>query len=565
MPRQARVSRKKKVSPTQQDTFRFEKGVEPAARPVDYNTSVRPQNVDGGAVQGLLDILNLTGQVVKEGAKYKKNVVEPEQRKAGALAKAKGEGLNDDATEAFIEGYEQMAGEGEGYLELESILTEHYKANSGATPEEFMMTQDAAIKQFFAGRTENFITGALPGAIQLQKEYAGQYQREQVAQFEMDRLAKSRQKTDAAITKTLKEGGDAKALRSELNRLHVEGKDVGLQRMDVSEQFINLMGRRAEETGDSSLLDEVSQLPGPDGIRLIDNGKLAETIRTWENRAAQTANDKAKLLTQQKDKAQKELTTKLTTSIASLIDYVGEGSAEPDDRLKAAQEARKLMQSGLANNLLTDEDVRKYEKGLDTVFGADGLYANTTNMRVKIAALSLAETNPEAITATYLESIQDDLTRGDVEQVWKAMQRTHDERKKGGGKKSPQQNRFEELDKVIQKKVAKKDPITDSFLESNGPDKIEEYIVQRTLALETWRAENKKMWPTDIKETRQILNDAADMVKEVFPDDDIITTDTKQTITKDLEELDKMETEEVTKAANRESIVQELSIDIDNN
>lgn len=561
MPKQSRTKKSRRAAITQQETFRFGPKIEPAARPLQYDTRVRPQSQEGGALDALLTGLGLAGDIVEKGARYKKAVVDPAQREAGAISAAKGEALNEDATEAFIEGYEEMKGRGEGYNQLEAVLNEHYNENAGATPEEFAITQDNAIKEFFAGRTKSFIKGALPGAISLQKEYAGQYRRDQQEQFELDRLATSRQNVDAGITQSLKEGGDATAMRGLLNRLQMEGKDVGLSKMDISRQMVDLLGRRAEESGNSDMLTELSQMKGPDGIRLIDNKELADQVRLWEDRAAQTRRDMQSMTDKRIEKAKKEAKEAVTSKIAVLIDTVGNDAIPVEERMEAARITRKEMQSAYNKGLLTDEDIRKFEKGMDVVLGADGLFASTSNVRVKINALAKADKDPNSITAAYLESIQPHLTRKDVEAVWKASERSFDERRKNGNKKSVHQSLFEEMDKAFSKKVAIQDPITKSFTTPNGPDKMAEYLVQRQLHLEAWRQESGKAWPTDPKERKQIIEDSIEATLAQFPDEDLVAEEVNN-LNKELDSLSgELSDEQIREENRRSGLVKELDLE----
>jgi hypothetical protein len=189
MPKQAKIKKNKRSEVTQQDTFRYTQNIQPAARPVDYNTSVRPQNTSGGAAQALLDGLGIIESATPHAFdaldKTKKNY-----KKAGQEAKARGEAKDAPGSiipgtdDAWIEGYEEMTGAGEGYLELQKVLNEHANENSNATMAEFSMTQDQAIKQFFLGRTDAYTRGALPGAISLQKEYQREFIQKQQAEFE---------------------------------------------------------------------------------------------------------------------------------------------------------------------------------------------------------------------------------------------------------------------------------------------------------------------------------------------------------------------------------------------
>jgi hypothetical protein len=481
MPRQARVSRKKKQSPTQQETFRFEPKIEPAARPVDYNTRVVAKNTQGGWAEGLLGILNLSGDVVKEGARYKKNVVEPAQEEAGRIAAAKGETLNEDAAEAYVRGYEEMKGAGEGYMELERLLMDHSNQNAGATLEEFLVTQDQAIKGYMAGRTENFIRGILPGALSLQKEYQGQFLQKQQAEFELKKLTDYRSLVDANISKILKAKPEdtSKALREELNHLHANGKNFNLTKQQISNQMVSLMADRAFDSADPELMKFATE-PGPDGIRLIDNPKLADKVRSAIMNASNEQTRRFNHALKLQEKAIKDAKADIATDIADLTTIAGDPTVEPEKREQAIKMAieRINMYSDASRNKagieLSREELDHARKEIQDIYGPDGIFAAEDNADVLTDALLIAQEDPAQLTPAVLETLKPHLTRSGYESVRKEMASTYKRRKTAAHKETPDEKYYKQEKKSAQGRMNAKSPFGHPLFD-NGDEREREF------------------------------------------------------------------------------------------
>jgi hypothetical protein len=481
MPRQSKVSRRKKVTPTQQDTFRFEPQIKPAARPLDYNTSVRPQNTEGGWSEGLLGILSLADNIVEQGAKYKKNVVDPAQEEAGRIAAAKGEKLNDDAAEAYVRGYEEMKGAGEGYTELERALLDHSNENAGATLPEFLASQDAVIKQFMAGRTDNYIRGILPGAISLQKEYQGQFVRQQQAEFELKKLTDYRSLVDANISKILKAKPEntSKALREELNHLHSNGKNFNLNKQQISNQMVSLMADRAFDSANPELMKFATE-PGPDGIRLIDNPKLADKVRSAIMNASNEQTRRFNHALKLQEKAVNDAKADIATDIADLTTIAGDPTVDPAKREEAVKMAieRINMYSDASRNKagieLSRVEIEHARKEVQDIFGPDGIYAAVDNADVLTAALLTAQESPAELTPAVLETLKGHVTRSGYESIRKEMAATAQRRKTAAHKETPDEKYYKQEKKSAQGRMNMKSPFGHPLFD-NGDEREREF------------------------------------------------------------------------------------------
>ena len=142
MPRETRIKKSKRETVRQQDVFEYGPKIEPAARVLNYNTSVRAQNTEGGAAQALLEGLGIIEKTVPHAValvdKTKANYKEAGKLAAGAGGPAEApKTLMPGAEEAYIEGYQEMTGAGEGYLEIQALLEQHAVDNSGKNLDTF--------------------------------------------------------------------------------------------------------------------------------------------------------------------------------------------------------------------------------------------------------------------------------------------------------------------------------------------------------------------------------------------------------------------------------------------
>jgi hypothetical protein len=516
MPKQSRIKKNKRSEVRQQDVFEFGPKIEPAARPVNYNTSVRAQDTSGGAAQALLEGLGLAGDVLKEYGKYadKRDKAHKEE---GKLAAARGDQLNADATEAFIEGYEEMAGAGEGYLELQAVLNQHANENAGATLEEFATTQDAAIKQFFNGRSDSFTKGALPGAISLQREHQRDFIQAKQAEFEADKLAKSRALNDANITQIIK--GEPKNLskdiRMELNHRQVSGKQMGLSKMQISGQFVNLMAERAFDNADPNMM-QFAYEKGPDGIRLIDNPKLAPKIRQAEKDAKAEYTRRLNAIDKEREEALKDAKVAVNVKTVEVIDAAGNPELTEADRMKLVKGAYDLINKAEDAGMMTRAESEHHRDELGAIYGPDGLFAERDNVDRKIQALTLAQGNPEALTPEYLAALKKDITRESYEEIYKAAASTRQRRQTQSHKESPAEKHFKEQKKVYQDIVNRKNPFTNHAMFDRGDQREAAFNTALVKRMAVWQKQNQGKFPNE-DETKEIMDQASEDALKAVP------------------------------------------------
>jgi hypothetical protein len=433
--------------------------------------------MSGGAAQALLDGLGIIESATPHAfdalEKTKKNY-----KQAGQDAKARGEAKDAPGSvipgidEAWIEGYEEMAGAGEGYLELQQVLNKHANDNSNATMAEFSVTQDQAIREFFLGRTDAYTRGALPGAISLQKEYQREFIQKQQAEFELDKLTKSRSLVDANLTQIIKSEPEnlAVTVRTEINHAHERGKALGLSKLQVSNQFVNLMGERAFDSANPDMM-KFAYEKGPEGIRLIDNPKLAPKIRQFQEQAARERDRRQSERVKNAENVSKDVKTNALVRLTEMINFAGQPGGDPAERNEMLKQFDKELNKAVAQGHLSKTEADWFRDEQSAIHGPDGLFAETDNVDVKVQALIKAQEQPNEITAEYLNSIKPLLTRGSYEQVVKQLTSTWERRKTQAHRESPAEKHFKEQKKVYGSMVNRKNPYTGHALYDKGDER----------------------------------------------------------------------------------------------
>jgi succinate dehydrogenase flavin-adding protein (antitoxin of CptAB toxin-antitoxin module) len=185
MARETRIKKSQRKEVTQQDVFEYGPSIEPAARPVDYDTRVVAKNTKGGAAQALLDGLGLTGDLVGNYYQAKK-VIDANQQAEGKVAGARGDKLNADATEAFIKGHEMAS----GMAAVSEFQQEAFKKHTEllaneATPEEYEREMAGLERQALAAQSDAYTEGAVRGGmLEVNKKLSMQYAQAQVKRLQ---------------------------------------------------------------------------------------------------------------------------------------------------------------------------------------------------------------------------------------------------------------------------------------------------------------------------------------------------------------------------------------------
>jgi hypothetical protein len=512
MAKQSKTRRYRREDVKQQDVFEFGPSIEPAARPVDYDTRVTPKNVKGGAAEALLRGLGLLEDTVPAAVQIMENT-KKEHTEQGKLAAARGDKLNEDATEAFIEGYEQMKGAGEGYLELQSVLQKHYDENVGQDPASFSASQDIAIKNFFLGRSDNYIKGALPGAISLQKEYANDYTKKKAAEFQADLLATNRNHMDANITKIIKEQPEnlSKELRVELNRQQENMKMQGFHRSVSSAGMVNIMGDKAVQQGNRELM-KFAYEKGPDGIRVIDNAKLAEKVQAYEEAADREARRKVTQAREDRERREKDALSDITSNLSQYASAMSDPQVKPEQRKQLAIEFDKLLHSVSDRNNnpagleLTAKQIEHYKKMQDNITGLnDNMFANQSVAEVEARARQMARQQPHLLTPDQMNALVPFLSKDDYVSIIDLKAQSQESLRKTGHKKSERERRWDESFKLARDVVSKKNSMGEPMFE-RGPERERKYVKLVNAKLDQFRKENKGAWPDD-DQAEKIMDD----------------------------------------------------------
>jgi hypothetical protein len=525
MPKQAKIKKNKRSEVRQQDTFEYAQNIQPAARPVDYNTRVTPQNTQGGAAEALLQGLGL----LEKGTKATFDVIDKSKKnykEAGKIAAGKGEAKEAPGSiipgteDAWIEGYEEMTGAGEGYLELEKVLQAHANANAGATMDEFALTQDQVIREFFMGRTEAYSRGALPGAIQLQREHQKDFMERQQAEFELDKLTKSRALNDANITQIIKSEPESlsQTVRMELNHAQERGKVLGLSKLQVSNQFVNLMGQRAVDSADADIMKFAFE-KGPDGIRLIDNPKLAKSIKKYVDDADAEAVSRETARVKQQEKLRKDVTADIGTDLAEYSAMMRNPEIREEDRRLARDAFRKLLRkysdrdSNPHGIELTERQISGYEKDLQIITGAgDSLFGAASNPEVEANAREVARTNPLALTNEYMDQIKPFLSKDDYVAIVELRAQSMESRRKESHKKSQGEIRWEKSKSLALDVISKKNALGVALFEK-GPERERIGNALLNNLVDQFRQDNKGRWPNEL-EAYELGTQALKMVND---------------------------------------------------
>jgi len=480
MARESRVKKNRKQVVQQQDVFEYGQKIRPAARPVSVNTSVTPKNTSGGGAAALLQGLGLAGKAVQayEGMTKERDARHTDE---GKLAAARGDVLNDDATEAFIAGYEEITGAGEGYLELQQILNQHSNENAEATLAEYAKTQDMAIAEFFAGRTDSFTKGALPGAISLQKEHQRMFLNKKNVEFEADKLAKTRAFADSHITQIIKAAPAdmSKAIRKDLtNTQYLAAKDgMNMSKPQISAQYVGLMGKRAVDAADPSLLNLTAE-PDIYGHRLIDNPIVADTVRKFVDKAEAEQDSIATERVKKQEKAMKDVTADITSDLADYYAMAGDPTKNAQDRKAARQSMEKLLDavSDESSNpykiALPAEDIRRYRREIQTLTGQnDSLFASVSSPEVAADAKQAALMYPEQLTTEIMDNLKPFLSKDDYIAVLTQKASSLKTAKGQAHRKSPQEKIVEQSYATNKAVWSKKDALGHPMY-AFGPERV---------------------------------------------------------------------------------------------
>jgi len=526
MPKETRIKKSKRTHVRQQDVFEYGPKIEPAARVLQYNTSVRAQNTEGGAAAALLQGLGIVERAVPAAVAVVKGK-QKESKEAGKLAAGRGEpAVSPDSwvpgvNEAYIEGYQEMTGAGEGYLEIQTLLQQHAVDNAGEDLETFSKTQDMELSKYFAGRTDAFVKGALPGAISLQRQHQSQYLEKVAAEFEMDKLAKTRSLMDANTQQILATSTPeelATNLRMELNHAQDRGKQHGHHRSVSSTQMVNIIGKLAVESGNADLMRFAYELGSAGKIRVIDNDKLAARVSMYEKAARAEAKDMANQSRLNRERQEKDLHSNLTSGMAEFAGMVGNPNANPVERKKAREVLRKTLweysnsdrnEQGIQ---LTQAEIEHFQAELDQATGMnDSIFAATSVPEVEAGLKEAARHDPLSLTAEVMEKAKAFLKEEDYVSIRDLKAQTLSAAAKRGFVKSESHKDWDKDFSDNAAIVNKLNPLSKLPMYNRGPERHRELRFISDAKLEAFMKANNGRRP-DRLERRVIFNEA---IKEI--------------------------------------------------
>lgn len=335
MPRYARREKTKRYQFDAQDTHDyttpsldvFAQPVDPYAKPADPEGAIRLLSKRSADTEAFLSTLeNLQGALIS-GVKIKERL-DKEQTEKGRRAAIKGEAAPEGASDAYLYGHELITGKAAA-AELERALDEHYQANQDAPPEEFAKSQDQLIREFMSGRSEAFIDGITPDAIQLKREYRARHIKERTERVKLDGLSKLSIGVESDVRRiygdiTLSREDRAKMVREVITGAQdLAIASYGVDRPTVSDHMVGVLSRVAVDLGDVSVMDATKEVHA--GVRMIDNPKLAPKIEAGIRAATAEERRRKQEIEQDKKAEMARVENEIQTIVmANLVDPNGD-------------------------------------------------------------------------------------------------------------------------------------------------------------------------------------------------------------------------------------------------
>ena len=461
MPRQATVRERTRRQVDDRETFDFTTpNMKVSANPVDpyAKPGAPPQVLMSGDVKAFQAIMGNLQDALAGGQKIKKDYDKREQKRGGADAAA---GRKDeDPGEAYLIGHEIISGKAAaGDLEKQSL--DYYEKNKDVEPLQFKVGMERLQKQFLLGRSEAFVEGIMADAINIEQKYNLTYHHYTTKRVKEDGLANIAKGFDydiqsiAADTSTTRED-KAKAIREMFTGAQaLGGMTYGLTKNEVSDHLINVMSRKALELGDPDLM-KFAWVGDKDGIRLVDNPKLAANIeqgvKVADNEKATRTNEFDKRVL----KLQKDVENRVGNNIAELL---VDGNADT----KAAYEMLRQYSDPSRNKegvMLTPSFVEHSHR----------LIAN------RGAGFAL-QSDPEVYASAMDKAGRGELSLSDIrglkshmeEGEWKSVLALNIREQNSAGVRTPGRKDFDSKLSTTITSVKAVDPLTGRFLDPNGP------------------------------------------------------------------------------------------------
>ena len=310
MPKTAEKKKSQRGPIPEQETFRYSTpDIKVASRPVD--AFVAPEPAKPSPLGQVLNDLQQAGYYWQMG----KQIQRKEDARAGQIKALKGEQLPGDASLAMIRAYEETQGTAavsEYQVAAEQYFQENWTKPRGEFEAGLHELGSAAIN----GRSDNFILGFLPKALEIEEKVKRNYIKAQQADLQDNYTTNLKQSIRVQLDRPL----SPKDIRELLSSYQQQAALFNLSRSQVTELFVDTLGEMAVQNGAPELMlfvDEADEsgikvTDTPYGTKAIDYMKKAENVRDTAIKQAETAAQKAV------DAAVEQAANRFTTRIALL-------------------------------------------------------------------------------------------------------------------------------------------------------------------------------------------------------------------------------------------------------
>ncbi|MBW2636600.1 MAG: hypothetical protein JRC86_03575 [Deltaproteobacteria bacterium] len=270
MPRETKVKKNRRSEIRQQDVFEHPGArIQPAARPVSYDTKVTPKDTRGGPTQSLLEGLGIVMDTVPYAAKVIDKTAENFE-KAGKLAAMSGESsispksMVPGARDAFVRGHNMATGMAavSNFNNLSRAKHNELMVDPEVSPEKYEAEMKGMELSFFAGQNDDWKTGAVSGgALNSRKQLAQEYAAKQHKKLQSKGLMNINGILDLkfgelyaipAVTERDKMMQAIQA-RNIISNMQAYGKDYGLDRDMVNASITKHLQPIAQAQGNPNL------------------------------------------------------------------------------------------------------------------------------------------------------------------------------------------------------------------------------------------------------------------------------------------------------------------------
>ena len=297
MPKSADQKKSNRAPVQDQDTFRYstpDKKV--AARPVD--AFVAPEPAKPSPLKSVLNDLQQAGYYWQMG----KQIQDKEDSRKGQIKALKGEELPGNASVAMTRAYEQTQGTA-AVAEYKNQVQQYFNENWTLPKEEFQKGLHELGAKTINGKSDNFILGFLPDALELESKVESQYIQAQQADVQNQYLTNAKQ----AIRVKLGFDGPKpvdwtpKDIRNMLTDFQNQASLFKLNKSKVTELFVDTLGEMAVRNGvpelmlfaDESDASGIKVTDTPFGSKAVDYMKKAEAVQKAKVKEAEAAAKKA--------------------------------------------------------------------------------------------------------------------------------------------------------------------------------------------------------------------------------------------------------------------------------